>query len=130
MRGYIINIEKESRDNENFRKVLYTANYSQLVVMSVAPAGEIGEEVHGLDQFIRIEEGRGKAILNGEATDIEDGSAVVIPAGTRHNIVNSQADKPLKLYTLYSPPNHKDATIHATIADAVEEHFDGQTSMR
>ncbi len=129
MRGYIVNIEKESIENKNFRKVLYTAHYSQLVVMSIAPSGEIGEEVHGLDQFIRIEQGIGKAVLDGAEHKIEDGFAIVIPAGTRHNIINTSDVSPLKLYTVYSPPNHKDGTIHKIAADASEEHFDGKTSV-
>lgn len=129
MKGYIINIEKESISNENFRKVLYTAHYSQLVVMSIAPSGEIGEEVHGLDQFIRIEQGIGKAVLDGAEHKIEDGFAIVIPAGTRHNIINTSDVSPLKLYTVYSPPNHKDGTIHKIAVDASEEHFDGKTSV-
>ena len=126
-KGYVINIEKETLENENFRKVLYTSNYSQLVVMSIEPGYDIGMEVHGLDQFIRIESGKGKAILNGQEYEIEDDWAVVIPAGVEHNIVNT-GDEPLKLYTIYSPPEHKDGTIHKTKADAEEEHFDGKTT--
>ena len=126
-KGLVINIEKETLENENFRKVLYTANYSQLVVMSIEPGDDIGMEVHGLDQFIRIEQGKGKAILNGEEYDIEDDFAIVIPAGVEHNIVNT-GDVPLKLYTIYSPPEHKDGTVHRTKADAEEEHFDGKTT--
>lgn len=130
MKGYIANIETLTLENENFRKVLYTAKYSQLVLMSLKPGEEIGEEVHGLDQFIRIESGNGQAILDGVTHDLGDGTAVVIPAGTRHNVVNTSSDKPLKLYTLYSPPNHKDGTLHATKRDAEanEEHFDGVTT--
>lgn len=128
MRGYIINIEKETLDNELYRKVLFTANYSQLVLMSLRPSEEIGEEVHGLDQFFRFESGNGKVILDGVESEVSDGFAIVIPAGTRHNIVNTSPDKPLKLYTIYSPPNHKDATIHPTKAQEVEEHYDGKTS--
>lgn len=130
MKGFTGNIEKITEENENFRKVIYTARYSQLVVMSIPPKGEIGEEVHGLDQFLRIESGRGKAILNGVEHAIEDGSAIVVPAGTLHNIVNSSAEKPLKLYTVYSPPNHRDGVIHKTKeeADKNEEHFDGITT--
>ncbi len=128
MRGYVINIEKETLDNELFRKVLFTANYSQLVLMSLKPNEEIGEEVHGLDQFFRFESGNGKVVLNGEEAEISDGFAVVVPAGTIHNVINTSADKPLKLYTIYSPPNHQDQIIHATKAEAVEEHFDGKVS--
>ena len=126
-KGYVINIEKETLENENFRKVLYTSNYSQLVVMSIEPGDDIGMEVHGLDQFIRIESGKGKAILNGQEYEIEDDWAVVIPAGVEHNIVNT-GDKPLKLYTIYSPPEHKEGTIHKTKKDVEEEHFDGKTT--
>jgi mannose-6-phosphate isomerase-like protein (cupin superfamily) len=130
MKGYVDNIEKITLENENFRKVLYTARYSQLVVMALGPGEEIGEEVHGLDQFLRIEKGTGKAVLDGVEHEIMDGSAIVVPAGTRHNIVNSSADKPLKLYTVYSPPNHRDGVLHKTKAEAEkdEEHFDGKTS--
>ena len=126
-KGYVVNIEKETLENENFRKVLYTSNYSQLVVMNIEPGDDIGMEVHGLDQFIRIESGKGKAILNGQEYEIEDDWAVVIPAGVEHNIVNT-GDEPLKLYTIYSPPEHKEGTIHKTKANAEEEHFDGTTT--
>jgi len=127
-KGYVTNIEKETLENENFRKVLYTANYSQLVVMSLRPQEEIGEEVHGLDQFIRIEKGKGKAVLNDQEYDIEDDFAIVIPAGTKHNIINTSDEEEMKLYTIYSPPEHQDGTIHPTKADAQEEHFDGKTT--
>ncbi len=127
-KGYVTNIEKETLENENFRKVLYTANYSQLVVMSLKPQEEIGEEVHGLDQFIRIEKGQGKAVLNDQEYDIEDDFAIVIPAGTKHNIINTSEEEEMKLYTIYSPPEHQDGTIHPTKADAQEEHFDGKTT--
>ncbi len=128
MNGYITNIEKDTLENTNFRKVLYTAKNSQLVLMSIGPNDDIGSEVHELDQFIRIEAGKGKAILDGKETDLEDGSAVVIPAGTEHNIVNTQETEDLKLYSIYSPPEHKDGTIHATKEEAQEEHFDGETT--
>jgi mannose-6-phosphate isomerase-like protein (cupin superfamily) len=125
--GYVTNIEKDTQDNENFRKVLYTTKNSQLVVMSLKPKEDIGAEVHQLDQFIRVEKGSGKAVLNGKEYEISDGFAVVIPAGTEHNIVNSSETEEMKLYTVYSPPNHKDGTVHPTKADAVAdegEHFD------
>lgn len=130
MKGYVANIEREALDNEYFRRVLYTSGNLQLVVMSLAPGEDIGGEVHALDQFIRVESGEGKSVLDGEEHVLTDGSAVVIPAGTRHNIVNTSADAPLKLYTIYAPPEHADGTIHETKADALanEEHFDGQTS--
>lgn len=130
MKGFVIDIEKATEENGKFRQVLYTARYSQLVLMSIPPGGEIGEEVHGLDQFLRIESGQGRAVLDGAEHDVADGFAVVVPAGTRHNFVNTSATEDLKLYTVYAPPNHKDGTVHETkaAADAQEEHFDGRTS--
>lgn len=130
MKGYVTNIEQATRENKNFRTVLYTAKSSQLVLMSIMPREEIGEETHNLDQFIRIEDGKGIAILDGVQHNIADGSAVVIPAGTKHNIINISDDEELKLYTLYSPPEHRDSTVHRTKADAAshEEHFDGATT--
>lgn len=126
MKGFVDNIEQRSLENTFFRKVLYTADRLQLVVMSLAPSEDIGEEVHALDQFIRVEKGIGTAVLDGVEYAIADGSAVIIPQGTRHNIINMSPTDPLKLYTLYAPPNHKDGTIHKTKADAVaaekEEH--------
>jgi len=129
MKGFITNIEETSLQNEYFRKVLYTDTRLQLVVMSLKPGEDIGEEVHDLDQFIRIESGKGKAVLDGKEHDLVDGSVVVIPQGTRHNIVNTSS-QPMKMYTLYAPPNHKDGTIHKTKAEAegAEEHFDGHTT--
>ena len=126
-KGFVTNIEKETLENENFRKVLYTSNYSQLVVMSLQPGEDIGAEVHGLDQFIRIEQGAGKAVLNGHEYDVEDDFAIVIPAGVEHNVVNT-GETPMKLYTVYSPPEHKDGTVHPAKDDVQEEHFDGATS--
>lgn len=124
MKGYVSNIEKLSLENEYFREVLYTDERLQLVVMSLLAGEEIGEEVHQLDQFIRVEKGNGKSILDGEEKDIADGFAVIIPSGVRHNIINTGGE-PMKLYTLYAPPNHKPGTIHKTKAeaDADEEHF-------
>jgi mannose-6-phosphate isomerase-like protein (cupin superfamily) len=120
MAGYVINIEKKSLDNDFFREVLFTASSIQLVVMSLAPGEEIGLETHSDgDQFIRVEAGNGKAILDGEEHDLEDGSAVVIPAGTEHNIINSSQQKALKLYTIYSPPEHPDGTVHKNKAEAL-----------
>jgi len=130
-KGYVINIEEATKENDNFRRVLYTAKHSQLVLMNLKPGEEIGEEVHdNLDQFFRFEEGKGKVVIEGEEFQIEDGFAVVIPAGTKHNIINTSSDMPLKLYTIYSPPNHRDGTIHKTKeeAESSEEHFDGLTS--
>lgn len=130
MKGYITNIEKDSIENENFRKVLYTDNNSQLVLMSLLPGEEIGEEVHDVDQFLRIEQGTGTAILEGKSHDIADGSVIVVPAGTKHNVVNGNNGS-MKLYTLYMPPHHKDGTIHKTKADAeadTKDEFDGKTT--
>ena len=124
MKGYVSNIEKLSLENENFRKVLYTTTNAQLVLMSLLPGEEIGEEVHDVDQFLRIESGVGKSVLDGEEQILESGSAVVVPAGVKHNIINTGASF-MKLYTLYTPPHHKDGTIHHTKADAQkdEEHY-------
>jgi len=130
VKGYIADIEKLSLENENFRKVLYTAKNSQLVVMNLKPNEDIGEEVHKLDQFIRCEAGEGKAILDDVSHDIASGIVIVVPAGTKHNIINTSPDKSLKLYTLYSPPNHRDGVVHQTKAQAETdtEHFDGVTT--
>ena len=130
MKGYVTNIEEDSLSNKDFRRVLYTAKNTQLVLMSIRPNEDIGEEVHSLDQFIRVEAGHGLAILDGVEHQISDGTAVVIPAGTKHNVVNDSNSEDLKLYTLYSPPEHRDGTIHPTKRDALdhEEHFDGKTS--
>lgn len=130
MKGYVVDIEKLTLKNEYFRKVLYTAENSQLVVMSLKPSEDIGEEIHQLDQFIRCEAGEGKAVLDGVSHSISNGSAIVVPAGAKHNIINTSSDQPLKLYTVYSPPNHRDGVIHKTKADAEadEEHFDGVTT--
>ena len=129
MQGFVTNIEKDTEENECFRKVLYTSSYMQLVVMSVPKGEEIGLETHGQDQFIRVEGGEGKAILDGVAHELRDGSAVVIPSGTEHNILNTGSGT-LRLYTLYAPPHHKDGTIHKTKAEAEadEEEFLGDTS--
>jgi len=129
MKGYIINIGKETLENNNFRKVLYTAPHSQLVLMSLKPNEEIGEEVHTLDQFFRFESGRGKVVLDDVEYEVEAEYAVVVPAGVRHNIINT-GDSDLKLYTIYSPPEHRDGVIHPTKSDALEddEHFDGKTT--
>ncbi len=131
MKGYVANIEQISLANENFRQVLYTAKNSQLVLMSLEPGQDIGAEVHQLDQFIRCESGIGKAILDGIEYNLSNGFVVVVPAGAKHNIINTSNDKAMKLYTLYSPPNHQDGTVHPTKADAEQdegEHFDGQTT--
>jgi len=120
MVGYLINIETKSLENEYFREVLFTGTHSQLVVMSLAPGEDIGLETHdNVDQFIRVEGGQGKAILNGEEHALEDGSAVVIPAGTQHNIINSSQSDSLKLHTIYSPPEHPQGTIHKNKGEAL-----------
>jgi len=127
MKGYVTNIEKATLENDNFRQVLYTATKSQLVVMTIQPGDEIGQETHDLDQFIRIEAGQAMVTLDGVEHAVEDDWAVVIPAGTEHNVVNT-GEVPLRLYSVYSPPEHKDGTLHATKADDKEEHFDGVTT--
>ena len=125
MTGYVLNIEDKTLQNENFREVLYTAQHSQLVLMSLLPNEEIGMEVHEIvDQFIRVESGTGKAILNGEEHDLSDGVAVIVPAGTKHNIINTSSDKKMKLYTVYSPAHHKDGTIHKTKQEAEADSED------
>lgn len=129
-KGYKGNIEKLTKENTNFRKVLYTGEQSQLVLMSLLPGEEIGMEVHpDNDQFFRIDEGSGKAIIDGNEYEISDGDAVVVPKGSEHNIINT-GEGSLKLYTIYMPPHHKDGIIRATKAEAManEEEFDGKTT--
>jgi len=126
MVGFIDNIEEKTEQNSFFRQVLYTGKYTQLVVMSLLPGEEIGMEVHPqVDQFFRIEEGRAKVIIDGEEHEVDEGFAIIVPAGSQHNVINTGSN-PLKLYTLYSPPNHPDGTIHRTRAEAMaaeeEEH--------
>ena len=130
MNGYVADIEKLTLANEYFRQVLYTAPHSQLVVMALQPSEDIGEEVHDVDQFLRIEKGTGKAVLNGLEHDLSDGSVVVVPAGVKHNIINGSDSQPVKLYTIYSPPHHRDGVVHKTKteAEADTEHFEGQTT--
>jgi mannose-6-phosphate isomerase-like protein (cupin superfamily) len=119
MAGYTTNIERDSLENENFRKVLYTAPNLQLVLMTLQPGEEIGLETHDHgDQFFRVEGGEGKAVLDGETHALADGDIVVIPAGVEHNIVNTSSDTPLQVYTIYTPPEHPDGTVHATKAEA------------
>jgi mannose-6-phosphate isomerase-like protein (cupin superfamily) len=122
MDGYVTNIERDTIANEDYRRVLFTGPNTQLVLMTLKPGEEIGEETHGEhDQFIRVEAGEGVVLLDGKRTALADGSAVVIPAGTRHNVVNTSKSEPLKLYTLYSPPEHPDGTIQHTKADEARE---------
>jgi mannose-6-phosphate isomerase-like protein (cupin superfamily) len=129
MKGFVQDIEGLATRNDAFRKVLYTAKYCQLVLMALKPTEEIGAEVHGLDQFFRVEAGSGEAVLDGVRTPIRAGFAVLVPAGAKHNIINTGTE-PLQLYTLYAPPNHRDGVVHRTRADAEAdtEHFDGKTS--
>lgn len=129
MKGFVQDIEGVAIRNTAFRQVLYTAKNCQLVVMALKPKEEIGAEVHHLDQFFRVEEGTGEAVLDGVRSAIKPGFAVLVPAGTHHNIVNT-GTVPMKLYTIYSPPNHRDGIVHRTRADAEAdtEHFDGKTT--
>jgi len=129
MKGYVQNIEKAAERNTTFRTVLYTAKNCQLVVMSLKPGEDIGAEVHKLDQFFRIEEGEGKAVLDGIEHRIKPGFAILVPAGTHHNIINGSSSS-MKLYTLYAPPNHRDGVVHATKTDAEadKEHFEETTT--
>lgn len=127
-KGYIDNIEKVTKENTDYRRAIYTGKHSQLVVMSLKPNEEIGNEVHELDQFIRIEEGKAKVIMNNEQEyEVEDDWAIIVPAGNWHNIINI-GDSNLKLYTVYSPPEHEKDVLQPTKADEKEEHFNGETT--
>ena len=133
MKGFNANIEKETLENENFRKVLYTGKHSQLVLMSLAPNEEIGMETHpDNDQFFRFEKGVGKCIIDGNEYEVKDGSAIIVPAGARHNVINTSAAERLNMYTIYSPAHHADGIIRATKAEAEDpandEDFDGKTT--
>ena len=131
MKGYTTDIEEDTAVNKNFRKVLYTAKHMQLVLMSLKPNEEIGMETHPEnDQFFRFEQGIGKCIIDGNEYEVKDGSAVIIPAGSKHNVVNTSDTEELKMYTIYSPAHHKDGIIRATKADAEsqDEEFDGMTT--
>ena len=131
MKGFKSNIETETLGNSSFRKVLYTAKYSQLVLMSLKPKEEIGMETHEKnDQFFRFESGQGKCIIDGNEYEVSDGDAVIVPAGAKHNVINISDAKALKLYTIYSPPNHEDGIIRQTKeeAEAIDEKFDGKTT--
>jgi mannose-6-phosphate isomerase-like protein (cupin superfamily) len=131
MKGYVQDIASLTLGNRDFRKVLYTAAHCQLVVMSLEPSEEIGEEVHGVDQFFRIESGTGSVLIDAVRTPLHAGTAIVVPAGARHNVIN-EGRVPLQLYTLYAPPHHRDAVVHRRRADAEadQEHFDGRTTER
>lgn len=129
MKGFVQNIEGIAVNNDEFRRVLYTARHCQLVVMALKPREEIGTEVHTLDQFFRVEEGTGEAVLDGTRTAIGPGFGIIVPAGATHNIINT-GGVALKLYTLYAPPSHRDGVVHRTRhdAEADSEHFDGKTT--
>ena len=130
MKGYIGDIETLTEGNADFRRVLYTAKHLQLVLMTLPPGEQIGEEIHAdRDQFFRVEQGEGEIWIDGAATGVKDGMAMIVPAGARHN-VKCTGREPLKLYTIYGPPEHVDGTVHATklAAETAEEHFDGKTT--
>lgn len=130
-KGFKQNIEELTLENEDFRKVLYTGVHSQLVLMSLLPGEEIGIETHqDNDQFFRFESGKGKVVIDGTEYDVEDGDAVVVPAGAEHNVINTSDSDPLRLYTIYSPSHHKDGIVRATKKEAMENEaeFDGVTT--
>jgi mannose-6-phosphate isomerase-like protein (cupin superfamily) len=129
MKGFVNDLESFTKKNEEFRRVIYTAKHCQLVLMALHPKEEIGAEVHQLDQFFRVEEGTGEAVLDKVRTAIQPGFGILIPAGTNHNIINT-GNVPMKLYSIYAPPNHRDGVVHHTRADAEadNEHFDGKTT--
>ncbi len=131
MKGFFGHIEKDTLENENFRKVLYTAKHCQLVLMSLQPNEEIGMEVHpDNDQFFRFEKGTGKVIIDGNEYNVTDGDAIIVPSGAEHNVINTSSDEPLKLYTIYAPPHHQDGVVRATKAEAElnSPEFDGKTT--
>ena len=130
MKGFVDDIEDLTESNKDFRRVLYTGQNLQLVLMALKPGEDIGEEVHvDRDQFFRVEKGRGEALIDGKCTKVKSGDAILVPAGARHNVKNTGA-KSMKLYTLYGPPEHKDRVVRATKAkaEAIKEHFDGKTT--
>jgi len=131
LKGYVVSIEKETTKNADFRRVLYTGKHSQLVLMSLKPGEEIGEETHDdIDQFFRFEEGEGKFVIDKVEHRVKDGTAVIVPAGALHNVVNTSKTASLKLYTIYSPPEHQDGVVRHTKKEAMasEEHYDGRTT--
>lgn len=131
MKGFVANIEQETLNNSNFRRVLYTGKHTQLVLMSIVPSGEIGLETHvENDQFFRFEAGKGKVLIDGNEYEVGDGSAIIVPAGAEHSVINTSSTEDLKLYTLYSPPHHKDGIVRATReeAEANDQEFDGVTT--
>lgn len=130
MKGYKGNIEKLTLENESFRQVFYTAKHSQLVVMTLKPGEEIGEEIHDVDQFFRFESGEGKVIIDDNEYVVSDGDAIIVPEGAKHDVLNTSNTESLKLYTLYCPPHHKDKTVHKTKDEGMRdsEHFEGETT--
>lgn len=128
MKGYVDDIEKVTEENNDYRRVIYTGKHMQLVLMTLQPGEEIGEEVHeGIDQFFRFEKGNGEVIIDGTRHKIKADFGVIVPAGAKHNVINT-GDKPLRLYTLYGPPEHRKDVVQPTKADEAEEHFDGRTT--
>ncbi|MFY9546268.1 MAG: cupin domain-containing protein [Candidatus Methanoculleus thermohydrogenotrophicum] len=130
-KGFVANIEKATLENTDFRRVLYTGKFSQLVLMCLKPGEEIGAEVHeDVDQFFRFEKGEGTVVIDGVSHPVRDGSAVIVPNGANHNVLNTSSTEDLNLYTIYSPPEHQDGVVHATREEALasEEHFDGKTT--
>jgi mannose-6-phosphate isomerase-like protein (cupin superfamily) len=131
MKGFAMNLEQETKKNTDFRRVLYTAKYSQLVLMCLRPGEEIGMETHeDRDQFFRFESGEGKVIIDGAGHPVKDGDGVIVPAGAKHNVVNTSKGSELKLYTIYSPPEHQDKTVRRTKpeAESSPEEYDGRTT--
>lgn len=128
MKGYVYDIEKATEDNDDYRRVVYTGKHLQLVLMTLQPGEQIGEEVHKThDQFFRFEKGHGEVLIDGVTHAIKADFGVIVPAGARHNVINT-GHKPLRLYTLYGPPEHRDGVLQPTKADETEEHFDGTTT--
>ncbi len=130
MNGYTNNLNQLALSNDNFREVLYTAKSCQLVLMNLKPKEEIGEETHDLDQFFYFVSGNGDVLIDDKPTSVSEGSGVIVPAGAKHNVINTSENDDLKLFTVYSPPEHKDKVVHSSkeIADDNEEHFDGKTT--
>lgn len=125
MNGFVGDIEALTLDNDNFRQVIFTSQHVQLVLMSLSPSEDIGFEIHEIvDQFLRIESGEGKVIIDGEEKLIKDGDAIIVPAGSKHNVINTSSENPLKLYTVYAPPHHRDGTIHESKEDAQRDKED------
>lgn len=131
MKGYKSNIEKDTLENQNFRKVMYSGHHLQLVLMSLNVGEEIGEEIHqDTDQFFRVEAGSGKCIIDGNEYAVKDGDVIIVPAGAKHNVINTNSNDALKLYTIYAPPHHKDGIVRLTKETAMknEAEFDGKAT--